>query len=246
MKIKVFGDSHSKYFHVNRQLTRINPNIAGHQIGVEIFKGATVGGFGKRESTLNVKEFINKNYLENDIDFYIFNFGQVDLELGYFYKRYIKKESIKFSDFITAQASTLVSWILGNMDVEKCVVKGVNVPVLCFDQNKAINYTKRIITENLIDSKSIDEALSDMKKTFPNDLERTQMALRYNHELASQCKNAGLMYFDINHALVDTDSKVVQSKYMPASLDHHLVDSVEVRALHINTLLNCIYNSYEF
>lgn len=245
MKIKVFGDSHSKYFNVNRQLTRVNPNIAGHQVAVEIFKGATVGGFGKRESTLNVKEFISNNYLENDVDFYIFNFGQVDLELGYFYKRYIKKESVNFSEFVMAQSSTLINWIVGNMDVEKCIVKGVNVPVLCFDQNKAINYTKRIITENLTDSNSIDEALDNMKKTFPNDLERTQMALRYNQGLENQCANAGLKYFDINSSLVDRVRKVVQSKYIPASLDHHLVDSVEVRSLHVNALLNCIYKSYE-
>ena len=48
---------------------------------------------------------------------------------------------------------------------------------------------------------------------------------------------AGYSYFDINADLVDPETGLIRTAYVPASFDHHLADSVDTRVLHWKRLL---------
>jgi lysophospholipase L1-like esterase len=240
MFVYVFGDSHSKYFQLTKQVKNVYHYPADLSVKVMSFKGATVSGFGKRESTLNVKLHLKDIIKEEQPDHICLNFGQVDLELGYFYKKYVKSENVNFEDFVSKQVTTYLEFVKELSNVIPCVVKGLNLPALCFDSDKAINYTKRIITENIADPVVAGKVLSKMKANFPSDYERTQMLLHYNNILKSSCEKEGIPYFDINDSLKNNDSGLLDIKFIPANRDHHIVDSLQVRHMHISKLINSI------
>lgn len=84
-QIQVFGDSHSIYFQVNNKLLFHAPWIKKFNIEVNSIPASTIVGFGKKRSKLNVKSLIDEKKDNNKIN--LFAFGQVDLELGYYYRK---------------------------------------------------------------------------------------------------------------------------------------------------------------
>jgi hypothetical protein len=241
MFIYVFGDSHSKYFQLSKQVRNVFPYPHDLSIKVMPFKGATVSGFGKRESTLNVKSNLKDIIEREKPDYICLNFGQVDLELGYFYKKYVKNENVDFERFVVMQVETYMEFVTELLNTVPCVVKGLNLPALCFDSSKAISYTKKIITENIREPEVSSKVLSEMKGNFPSDYERTQMLLYYNCILKSNCEQKGIPYFDINDNLINNDNGLLDLKFIPAGKDHHIVDSLQVRDMHISKLINRIF-----
>ncbi len=141
-KYVIFGDSHSKFF--------TSQNHKDIEINLYQINGASMAGFGKRQSTLKVADKIRQTIYEyQDLDLLILKFGQVDVDLGYYYKLVVKQENIKFIDFAEKVISIYFNFI-DSLALEKRLIYifGINLPSL-FTKDNAVKYTSRIITENI-------------------------------------------------------------------------------------------------
>ncbi len=243
MKFKIFGDSHSRYFTATKEVKSflgINDNYC---FEVNAIPAASITGFGKRESTLSVSDKIRKSlHLADDDFFLVMAFGQVDVELGYYYKKYVKKESVDFFSYCN-NLIDIYSDFLNNLPFEKkrIVCKGINFPTLVYNKTKAVMYTRRIVTENINDDDLIRDTLINMRQSWPSPLERTCFHILFNNMLKKRCDDLGIGYFDINDSLRCGSSGLISPSYVPSGNDHHIVDSLEVRCLHIRSLLESCY-----
>lgn len=82
--VSVFGDSHCSRFAISRQMIACMPLLRAVDLALHPFSGGTITGFGKRSSSLGIADKIRTAIRPYD-RLLVFNFGQVDVELGYFY-----------------------------------------------------------------------------------------------------------------------------------------------------------------
>jgi len=202
----IFGDSHSRIFkHI-----RI-PNL---NIEVNNIRGATIIGLPKRISTLNLREKII-NYLKNNkVDYLILKFGQVDLELGYYYKLAVKKEKFTKDDFIAnliLNYTIFLNIIQKYIDKSKIIVWGVN-PSALLDDVSFLKYTSRIIFEKN-DTNYLKNYIEDNKI-------RNKFLLNFNYECRKMCENNDFKYIEVFSDLLTKEGKT--SKYFTNNNDHHL------------------------
>ncbi|MCG7577214.1 MULTISPECIES: hypothetical protein [unclassified Halomonas] len=246
MKFLVFGDSHTTYFNITESMRGVDSNLRGVNSIVKTIGGSTISGFGKRESTLNTLHAYKKAYELYKPDYIVFALGQVDLELGYYYRWFVKQEKPDFNEYITGLASSLVAEVssiaeIYDLNLSQLLFKGVNLSVLTYDRALAVKYTTGIIAENLENVSQVEGVKKEMLSYFPSNLERRNMHLRFNDLIKSTAIKAGMKYFDINEEITDESSLHVRREFVPAKYDHHLVDSLDVRLIHVRKLLNTIY-----
>lgn len=245
MKILVLGDSHSRYLNVTQEMRDFIPNSRGVDLKVISISAASIKGFGRRESTLSTYDKFLQEYYDYKPDLICFALGQVDLELGYFYSKVIKGNNLSSKSFINEvitlyldKLSELVKEL--NIEKEKVIIKGVNLSTLTESRSKAINYTSKIIVENIHDVNESKRYKELLKDNFPCNSIRNNHHNYFNLLLGERCKKLGFCYFDINDSIVDVATKNVKKEFIPSTNDHHLVDSLFVREVHLQRLLNAI------
>lgn len=236
-RILVFGDSHSVYFYASPEMRQACIPLQSEDeiaVKVRIIQGASILGFGRRESKLNSHEIFVEDLEVFKPTHVIFALGQVDIELGYYYRTIVKKEQLTIEDFIDRLNDTYFATVeaLGLGKDVKVSIKGVNQTCLTMYRNKAINYTSRIITENIQSEEERKQYQRDLYLSFPSALERTTYHNKFNNALRQQSHAKGYLYFDINSGIVDEATGFVKDTFSPASIDHHLVDSIHIRKLH--------------
>ena len=84
--IKIYGDSHSRIFK-KIKLNRFKLNV-------ENVSGASLIGLPKSNSKLKLRSKIITYLKNNKPDFLILKFGQVDIDLGYYYRIVVSTKSI--------------------------------------------------------------------------------------------------------------------------------------------------------
>lgn len=245
LNILIFGDSHSVYFEMTSDILANRSYYQGINIDLHSIKGSTIQGFGKRESTLSTNRLIIDKLNERKYDKVVFAFGQVDVELGLYYKLLIKEESLEVDEYIGLLVDKYLSTVkevatdnaLASGDV---IIKAINSPVLIYDINKAINYTKRIITENIDNHELIPSYTKKLKSIYPSAMERRDIHSKFNAKLKVACEASGFTYLDLNHYFIDDDG-FINEKFIPAKRNHHLVDSTYVRLCHIDSLISLCF-----
>lgn len=246
----IYGCSHSMYFHTSDvALTRLRDLTTVPQIGGEVIIGASVMGFRPRASKLKTKEIVTDG--AKQAQRLVLAFGQVDLELGYYYRRVIKKEDISPEGFIETLVGHYTDFVAG-LPIEKSriALKGVNLTVL-ENPDFTFRYTRRIITEEK----------SDLAPKTPRERRQMRFALRdallpvqvqnamhlaFNALIAHWADRNGARYFDINDAIARPDHTGKRDPelgldpvFAPSGFDHHLTDSLAVRAAHVQALTAC-------
>ncbi|MBF6672453.1 hypothetical protein [Glutamicibacter sp. FBE19] len=243
MKFLVVGDSHTEYFGITNQLRTINKSLRGVTCYNKVIHGATVTGVGKLTSTLNVGSDIPK-WIENATpDFLVLNLGQVDIELGVPFRQYVQGDTRPVGELVDYFVASYLSYIETlEMPASRIIIKGINLPTLCYDRDKAIKYITRIVTERFTDSTEDalkrDDVVKKLKNTYASDILRTKLANKFNETLRLACEELGYGYFDINQHLAGDDDGMISPRFVPTGFDHHIIDSLEVRDLHWRELLN--------
>lgn len=240
----VFGDSHCKYFGITPKIRNRSDFIKNSKVDLEIFvkPGATVLGLGRKRSKLNFGDEIKSLISEKPADFFVFCFGQVDVELGYYYKNVVKKEEVDFFDFKSELVDQYVGFIHElNLDKDKVVIKGINLPVLKH-QSFAINYTSKIISENIDDDNLKNEMKEKLKFFMPSYAKRSNLTNTFNDDLKKNCLINGWKYFDINNELSSFEpNSGVDDVFIPTGVDHHVADTIYIRKVHIIKLLESVF-----
>lgn len=221
----------------------MNESFRGVKINVVKVSGATITGFGKRESTLNINEiFIDKIKVFKP-DYICFALGQVDIELGLYYRSVVKGEKVNIMEFINDLVSKYL-FSINNLQKEtgfsasNISVKGINYSVLTKSRKKAINYTSRIITENVEDESLANVYKEKLSDVFPSNIERFFMHQEMNKKIELMCKGC-FNYFDVNDYFLDKKNiGQYKKEFLPAGRDHHLVDSLYVREVFVESLIS--------
>ena len=242
MRVLAVGDSHTQYFELSNQVVVAHAPARGITCAFKAVNAASVTGVGKQSSTLNISADVPKWIANFRPDFLVFNLGQVDLELGLPFRKYVKEDGISAQEHMERFIESYLTFLKGlDFPREKIVIKGVNLPVLCYDRLKAIRYINRIVTERFTGSdedKSRKESVTaKLREDYPSDIVRTDLAMLFNEMLESAATKSGYSYFDINEDLIDAETGLISTAFVPANFDHHLVDSVDVRVLHWKRLL---------
>jgi len=238
IKVKIFGDSHSSYFKINPRILKLlgSPDL---ESTVKVYKGGSMTGFGKRSSTLNLTEEITGN-IDVD-DFVIFNFGQVDIELGFYYKRIIKREEINIIHHMDEIIEKYILFVR-SLNSKNIVIKGINIPSTCHSEKQWQNFIMRIISPNTLsslDNGNVNANIvrEEIKKLSFDDRMRTNISFKFNEKLKWHCNNASINYYDINEYLVDETSGLIKDSFLTPAFDNHIADSIESRLLYWNGAL---------
>lgn len=237
MKINVFGDSHCIYLEVNEKLKFHAPWVLKHNVNVHKIKGASVVGLGRERSSLNVKSLVDEYISEDAVN--VFCFGQVDMELGFYYKKVVKRESVSLKEF-ALELATQYEKFLGALSSKSIVVKGLNLTVLK-SPAFAHAYIRRIVLENIKCDDAIKEHDIFLKESLESFSERNNATLLFNKKMQEICTVNNWKYFDINDHLSEySPGKGVSDKFIPGGFDHHVVDSIEMRKVHLSKLFDII------
>lgn len=231
--IKIFGDSHAGYFNLTEKVRHSYPSlkeIKNRDYKLSVTHGASVKGLGKKSSRLNIAQAIGESISAGDT--LVLNFGQVDLELGYYYENVIKCRTIEPPIFIEELVTAYERFLLQTIPkVGKIIIKGVNIPVFRF-QTFAENYIGKIITENINSQSEVHQKKIQLSNAILKVEDATKAAIDFNSRMEEiACNNRGLVYFDINSYLADEEG-LIKNEYIPANFDHHIVDTVYVRNIH--------------
>lgn len=89
-RVKIHGDSHSVYFKKTgiSHWTTSYP-LKEYDTSCRSFDGASIKGLGRLRSTLRIRDVVVSEAKEADV--LVLCFGQVDIELGFFYVNLVKK-----------------------------------------------------------------------------------------------------------------------------------------------------------
>jgi hypothetical protein len=206
--IKVFGDSHSRIFK--------KCNIVNHVIDCENISGATLAGLPKRISTLDVKNRMI-NYLKNNKpNFLILKFGQVDIDLSYYYKIVVKKEKIDKSKYIQNLLSCYERFIVEvseYIDKKRIIIFGINPPSLVKKESCYIYTSKIVLNKN----KNLSDLLRDKIESIQ---ERTYFSKLFNIQLEKMCCKNDIKFIEVFDEFLNSENIVADM--FTNNNDHHL------------------------
>jgi hypothetical protein len=233
--IHVFGCSHAKFFFNTPQaLRRLGEPYASIDIEGRFLRAASVAGFRPRRSTLDTKEAIQAALPQ--VNALCLAFGQVDLELGYYYRRVIKEENIVPQDYIDWLTSIYAEFVDAlPLRSDQIAFKGVNLTVLSEPQF-VYRYVKRTIKQ----ASDIDKetTAARLRSEIMSEEQQNALSLGFNESVRHLAARRGSRYFDLVEATRDRSSPKprLAPVFVPAEFDHHFADSLEIRRLHLEGL----------
>lgn len=214
--VLILGDSHARttfgHLVVDRGLPLAPCVIAK--------SGASIIGFGRKDSSLatfkNVYRFIERNNPAH----VVLKLGQVDMDLGVYFRMVVKDEVIDFQEFLMRHIEMYINSVLNLPASSRYYVCGVNLPCL-FDQASAVKYTSRVVTQNITDEEAVRAASFKLEKLLPKIAIRTKITLLFNAILKEFAEKNGIEYFDYTDYLSDVETGMLKARYEQSD-DHHI------------------------
>lgn len=241
-KFHIFGDSHAHYFFFDRNWNARRFGLQAKEIELsgKAIGAASVAGFRPQKTKLSTKEIIQKSL--PDVEHLVLAFGQVDIELGYYYRKAIKGDtSITPENFIPWLVEIYMAFI-DSLDLNpgKTALKGCNLTVLNTRIFTRI-YVSRIVGKKALKSEEGAALLSKLDEILLNEDQQNAMSIAFNNSLKEETSRRGLQYFDINAETAKPAPAGLPMRlddiHSPAAIDHHLVDSLAVRRIHYQKML---------
>lgn len=213
--IKIYGDSHSRIFkkiHLNK-----------YKLDVENVSGASLSGLPKSNSKLKLRSKIFTYLKKNNPDFLILKFGQVDMDLGYYYKLVVKDDNINKTIYIENLIEKYINFlneISKFYDKEKIIIFGINPPTL-IDNYECYKYTKNIILKDITDKKKRKDLSEKLLNIIENIHERTNLSKLFNLTLKYNCELNNIKYNEVFNEFLNS-KHIIASKFT-TNTDHHLM-----------------------
>ena len=218
IEITLFGDSHTLCFVglsiKSDQYLLINQYNKQFLIKNRNKDSVSITGLTNKDSKLKYNKIINYNINNNDNNYYIFKLGQVDVEYIYYYKLFVKKESIDIIDFYNKTINSYISF-LKSICKKNIFVCGINLTSWT-NIKYYISYLSSIINIDI-------DTLSELLKDFTL-LEKQKNHLLFNKILKEKCDEENIIYFDLTNECCNiTDNEIsVKKEYLDIKKkDHH-------------------------
>lgn len=236
--VLIVGDSHAEYFQPSE---RLKFHKQAHLKDIEyrfiLKRGATIRGFGRRKGSLKLGSEVEEelNRLKNCSNL-ILALGQVDIELGLYYKQVIKGESTdNFIDEIIESYCLTLREMKARYPNLVIAVKGINPTVFLY-RPFTVRYISRIINENIRDENEKNIYKKKLDLELPTFYIRHRQHMEFNKKLEKMAIANGLEYFDLWNYVIDSNTGVVADRFVPFKFDHHLADTLETRLVHQQAL----------
>lgn len=207
--IYCIGDSHTYGFTFSNQ--------SNNNYTVKIIKGASLTGLPRKTSATNSNRRIKKTLNSKKYDYIVLKFGQVDLELGYWFKKLTLKELTieRLMDNLINSYEVFIKQFIEHK--HKLIIFGINLPSI-FDKKNLIH---RIASVTKIEKKIVENDFSN-EKDFDIDV-RTKNVIIFNKLLKSMCKKYEIKYVDNIEQTYDEVTGKLKLKYHRGSdNDHHI------------------------
>jgi hypothetical protein len=186
----LFGDSYVGIFSLVK--TEENPDIS---VQVIKFKGATASGVGKtlNPNRLDVEKRISS--CRGRLKALMFNFGQVDVHLSYYYKRFIQKSELE-SDRIVKSYVEFARTVGGSdLTCPRIILAVYPCPVRDEDVLKSL-LLYHVITD--------DDALQvDPSDPVFSRAHRAKLLDDFNSALERECAAQGVTFLSLNDQILD-------------------------------------------
>lgn len=228
--MQAFGDSHIQYLLSGNGFYNNFPEFKKYKVDVNKYRAASALGLSRNNSKLQVGDNIKEKLTSRDVC--IFGFGQVDVELGYYYKRLYRNYALSHFDFCQQVVDSYVEFLKSIDSKVDIVVKGINYSVLNSEAH-AVKYISRIISADDVNKNSMLERLKCEVKSIN---ERNNIHQFFNDLLKTEAEKNSWLYFDVNSDIIDDKTCKVRDEYVPGGFDHHLVNSMKVKYFHYNKL----------
>ena len=221
--IFIFGDSHCLCFGQGK--TNVNNK---YYINMLKQDSASARGLISIDSTLKygktIEEFIkfkkwysNTPFNSNEINnYYVFKFGQVDIEYNYYYKLIIKEEKITKNDFFNDVIDKYIQYIrqLNKLNIIVC---GVNLPSPINMKKYKYNILKLNNKNTIIENLTIEEINKD--------------SIIFNQLLKQKCDINNIKYFDLIEECTYTNNNEYYLRKEFIGTDHHYKGCRSLNAL---------------
>lgn len=231
MEIFCFGDSHSRYFKKSNMmgwsgvLTPSSPKITAFDYVAASAKGFAAG----EKSRFAYKKFM-RDVTEKAPDFICLAYGQVDAEVGYYYRKYVAGSTASPEADLSAVYEAYVAMAGQVLPGRKLVFKGLN-PSTLRNETQLVTYAYRRLTARMTDEgerQALADVLANAGLTVAAHAGINRMA---NEILAQKARAAGHGFFDIRDTAGDPAHQGLAAWcYVPAESDVHLTDCFEIRA----------------
>lgn len=223
--IYIFGDSHCLCF---GQGDVIVDNI--YSIQMLNRDSSTARGLINSNSTLKYGELIenfikfkinfeNKLFnINEDFNYYLFKFGQVDTQVNFYYKKIIKNEQITKEVFFKDIINDYITF-LNRFKNYNIIVCGINMP-------SPINYKLYLYDVLKLDNKIKNETLENLTlEELNND------TIEFNNLLKNECLVNNITYFDLTDECSYFDNNFIYLKNEFIGNDHHYKGCRGINAL---------------
>ncbi|MEM6762029.1 MAG: hypothetical protein AAF615_04055 [Pseudomonadota bacterium] len=236
--ITILGDSHAEMFEPlgtgDYQLAsgaRVDANVVA-------IKGATIKGLRRARSTLDVRAKSLDAIRPSDAAI-VFAYGQVDLEFGYYFRRYFKGDRQPFDAFAEDLATGYADRLAGLDLPGMTIVKGVDLSVLTWSRRRAISATMKVIADgaNEADWVNVHKALTD---EFPTAREMDRRHRHFNSVLAEACASRNIAYFDLLQHLAGPITGRMRLAFVPFSDNHHARRTTKLVKIATQTILGVL------
>ncbi len=196
INIYIFGCSHTKCF------IRDSINIYNINIYNKFISGASLLGFTRTESKLDYQNIIN-NYITNDnTNYYLFKFGQVDIEYVYYYKLYILKQEIKMEEYCIDLINKYIRLLLKYKTINNnIIVCGLN---LCNFKSYILNLNNHLNMKIEVNENDVNSNL-----------------LLFNKILQKECEQNNIIYFDLIKETTEINKGIIRIKNEFIGYDYH-------------------------
>ncbi|MEB3421088.1 hypothetical protein ACFSDD_23645 [Salipiger marinus] len=250
ISICVFGDSHSHHIlpKAGSMSDRIGINRKYFSIVGQAIPAASIAGFRPKASTLKTKEII-RAALPN-VKHLVLGFGQVDLELGYYYRKVVKNDTdLTPGEYVDWLSGIYLEFIKSlNFPGDHLAIKGCHLTVLSH-RNFTRKYVQRIIKTGDSSEEDVELFSSRLDSHILGERQMNKMLMDFNERMRLESQAGLFRYFDINNAVgyqkTPSSPRSLKPQFAPAIFDHHLADSLGLRRIYARSLLRVFDLPYE-
>lgn len=219
-KVCVVGDSHVRSLFLEydafQRHFRVTPTLLA-------ISGASISGLRRDTSTLGLKKKL-RAYLDiAHPDVLVFKFGQVDVDLGYFYRRVIKDIPLDFNEFATTLTRHYMEQVDSFTSEYPCIVCSINLPSV-FIHDHATMVVGNAITESIVDASRKDTYIKTLHGILPDIRERTRMSMALNTMLAMTCEKLSIPFIDYTEHFLDKNTLLLKNNYAQIDDVHYATD----------------------
>lgn len=237
MDIYCFGDSHSRYFKKANTLgwggivTSTSPRVTAFD-----YVAASAKGFAAGEASRFAYRKFCRDYQAAEPEFVCLGYGQVDAEVGCYFRRYVKGYGGSAEADLSAVYNDYVGMAETTVPLRPLVFKGPNPSTMRIDA-QLLRYVYQRLVVRITRESERAAIWAEMQSSPPEVAEHGRINAMAAEMLRAKVEAAGHIYFDIRSEVEDPSAPgFARWEHVPADSDVHLCDSFHVRRAHAERL----------